>query len=275
VEQTTSPLRTVAASVPVRVLGSPFRIDCPDLPLAGELSRLLAPFADPDGDRTAEVIAASTVDRTLTELNVAALGGADLLALHAGVVARAGRVVAFPGPSGIGKSTLTVACLRAGLEYGSDEALCLDWDTGAVTGYPRPLALTPDAARLAGVGRTADGTADRTADRTGDLAGDRTGDPAEDAELIFTAADLGATIASGPLTLAHLVIPQRATETALRPAPRSAVVAELLRRSFTSHKRPGEAFRLLHRTVTATACWWLDLADPITAAAALSRLLDS
>jgi hypothetical protein len=268
VERTTGPLRTVAASVPVRVLGSPFRIDCPGLALAGELSRLLAPFADPDGDRAAEVIAASTVDRTLTELNVAALGGADLLALHAGVVARTGRVVAFPGPSGIGKSTLTVACLRAGLEYGSDEALCLDWDTGAVTGYPRPLALTPDAARLAGVDLTGvDLTSDRTADRTGD--------PAEDAEVIFTAADLGATIASGPLTLAHLVIPQRATETALRPAPRSAVVAELLRRSFTSHKRPGEAFRLLHRTVTATACWWLDLADPITAAAALSRLLDS
>jgi hypothetical protein len=252
VEQITDPLRTVAASVPVRVLGSPFRIDCPDHGLATELRRLLAPFADPAGNRAAEVIAGSTVDRTLADLNIAALAGAGCLALHAGVVARGGQVVAFPGPSGIGKSTLTVACLLAGLDYASDEALCLDWDTGAVGAYPRPLALTPDAARLAGV----------------DLP-----DPPPDGEVVLTAADLGATIAAAPLTLTHLVLPQRGAETALRPAPRSAAVAELLRRCFTSHKRPGEAFRLLHRTAADTTCWWLSLADPREAAAALAALL--
>jgi hypothetical protein len=252
-EQVIGPLQTVAASVPVRVLGTPFRIDCPDHGLAVELRRLLAPFADPAGDRAAEVIAASTVDRTLAELNIAALAGTDCLALHAGVVARDGRVVAFPGPSGIGKTTLTLACLLAGLDYASDEALCLDWDTGAVAAYPRPLALSPDAARLAGA--------------------DLPGEEPDDAEVILTAADLGAAIATAPLTLTHLVLPQRATETALTPAPRSAAVAELLRRSFSSHKRPGEAFRLLHRTVATTTCWWLNLADPREAAAALASLL--
>jgi hypothetical protein len=253
VEQIAGPLRTVAASVPVRVLGSPFRIDCPDQELAAELRRLLVPFADATGDRAAEVIAASTVDRALAELNIAALAGAGCLALHAGVVARGGRVVAFPGPSGIGKTTLTLACLLAGLDYASDEALCLDWDTGAVAAYPRPLALSPDAARLAGA--------------------DLPGDPADEAEVILTAADVGAALATAPLTLTHLVLPQRAAGTALTPAPRSAAVAELLRRSFTSHKRPGEAFRLLHRTVATTTCWWLDLADPREAAAALAALL--
>jgi hypothetical protein len=231
--------------------------------------------------------------------------------VHAGVVAAGGAAIAFPGPSGAGKTTLTVACLLAGLEYGSDEALCLDWETGAVLPYPRPLALTPAAAELAGAGGAVPGWDDPMPGRgdaqpgrddpvpsrddpvpgrddpvpsrgdaaasRGDAASGRGGPPAGPAgEILLTVADIGARVAAEPLALTHLVLLRRSTTAipaALRPAPRSAAVAELLRRSFTSHRRPEQAFTLAHRTVGAATTWWLDLGDPRAAASLLAGLV--
>jgi hypothetical protein len=269
----------VPTTLRVSILGTGFAIDCADPALAAELRRLLAGFRAPPeepgqampADRPPVAVSAplgTGADTVLAELNAAALAGADCLAVHAGVVAAGGRAVAFPGPSGVGKTTLTVACLVAGLEYGSDEALCLDWDSGAVRPYPRPLALAPAAAVLAGA-LTGPASAARPADGGATTVDDR-------AEVLLTAADIGAQVATGPLVLAHVALPRRMAAAAtptLQPAPRGAAVAELLRRSFTSHRRPEQAFALAHRVIGAAATWWLDLGDPRAAAGLLAELL--
>ena len=78
----------------------------------------------------------------LTSLNRAAVDGCEVFAAHAGVVAAGEVAIALPAESGDGKSTLTGACLRAGFDYASDEAICVDLVSGAVMPYPKPLGLS-------------------------------------------------------------------------------------------------------------------------------------
>ena len=253
------------------VLGTGFAVHATEPALAAELRRLLAPFVlnrPPRGElRVGRAPAGTAVpagpipvqvalQTVLTEVNTAALAAAGYLAVHAGVVARGQAAVAFPAPSGTGKSSLTAACLRAGLDYVSDEALCLEWAGGGVVGYPRPLALSPWSAREVGIAVPAD-----IADGTG--------------EVLLTAADLGAAVATGPLALAHIVLPRREPGAAatLTPLPRGEAVGELLTRSFTSWHRPERAFALVHEVVAAAQTWRLTLGRPADAAALIADLL--
>lgn len=261
----TLPTVTAATELRLSLLGSRFVLPCPDPAIGAELARLLAPFADTSDEwsgtasaRPVEVprdvdppTALSTV---LAELNRQALAEADLFAVHAAAVAREGRVVAAPAVSGTGKSTLTAACLRAGLDYVSDEALCLHWDTGTVSPYPRPIALSRWSAAELGI---------------------QVPDGAE--EALLTAADLGAGTAEGGLTLAHVVLLRRGEpgmEATLEPIARGEAVAEVLRRSFTSWRRPDRAFALVHEVVGRAETWSLTLGDPVGAAGVVTELLE-
>ncbi|MFN7925179.1 MAG: hypothetical protein U0Q16_34095 [Bryobacteraceae bacterium] len=60
--------------------------------------------------------------------------------VHAGVVAIGGRLVAIPGVSCAGKSTLVAELVRRGATYYSDEYAVLD-ERGLVHPYPKPLSL--------------------------------------------------------------------------------------------------------------------------------------
>jgi hypothetical protein len=243
-------------TVQVTLLGTRYALDCEDPALAGEFTRLLAGFpASGSGPAQAFPVPSGTdIGVVLAELNAAALAAADCLAVHAGVVASGGEVIAFPGPSGIGKTTLTTACLLAGLEYVSDESLCLDWSSTAVLRYPRPLALTPAAAALAGAS---------TVDS-----------PQATGEVLITAGELGARVATEPLALTHVVLPRRvATAAALHEAPRREAIHALLTRSFTAHREPRAAFDLAHRVMRDARAWYLDLGHPRDAAALLVDLL--
>lgn len=62
--------------------------------------------------------------------------------LHGACVAgpRSGGVL-LVGGSGVGKSTLTAACVEAGLAYLSDEVVAIDARTGLVAPYAKPLSL--------------------------------------------------------------------------------------------------------------------------------------
>src|SRR5262249_13978196 len=60
--------------------------------------------------------------------------------VHAGVVGWRGRAILIPGASGVGKSTLVAALLRAGATYYSDDCAVLD-PRGLVHPYARPLSL--------------------------------------------------------------------------------------------------------------------------------------
>jgi hypothetical protein len=74
--------------------------------------------------------------------------------LHAGAVEIGGAAVAFLGPSGIGKSTLTAAMARNGFPFLTDDALALvlqdDEAPLAVPGHPSIRLWQDSADRLAG-----------------------------------------------------------------------------------------------------------------------------
>jgi hypothetical protein len=251
-----------AGEIDVTLIGTRFALAAADPFVAAALRRLLAPLRTPpyavhDGPAPRRVVSAPGVEpvlavrQALAELNTAAVTGADCFAVHAGVVASGSQAVAFPGPSGVGKSTLTAACLLAGLDYVSDEALCVRWDGSALLPYPRPIALSRWSAAAVGRSSTVD-------------------------EELVTAAELGAAVSSAPLTLAHVVLLERGDGSAvpaLVPVPRRDAVSELLRRSFTHWRDPQRAFLLAHALAARAGTWRLTLGDPGTAAELVAALI--
>lgn len=65
---------------------------------------------------------------------------ADLIFVHAGVVAHQGAAIILPGSSFAGKSTLVEALVHAGAEFYSDEYAMLDRE-GRVAHYREPLSI--------------------------------------------------------------------------------------------------------------------------------------
>ncbi len=191
----------------------------------------------------------AAVGHALAALNLRATSLTPLLACHAAVIARAGAALVVPAASGRGKSTLTAALLRHGWAYGSDEALGLTWDSGAVVPYPRPFSLSRWSAEVTGT--------------TGGVQG-----PEETYHLP------GRLLAAGT-GVGHVVLLERGSGRAdLRPVHRSEALVELLRRSFTHHRDAGRALALYADLLRATACWRLHLGDPMDAARLLTHRLD-
>ena len=63
------------------------------------------------------------------------------LLLHAGMVAADGHGCVIHGPSGAGKTTLTIALATRGTSYVTDETVCLDPATLRVIPFPKPLTI--------------------------------------------------------------------------------------------------------------------------------------
>ncbi|MGH9158284.1 MAG: hypothetical protein ACRD1K_21165 [Acidimicrobiales bacterium] len=192
----------------------------------------------------------------LAEMNAAAIESYDGFAVHAGAVAAAGQVTAFPGESGRGKTTLVTAALRAGLDYVSDEALCVDPLSRNVIAYPRPLDLSPESLRLTG------------------LADRGVGTPVATGALVAPAS-IEARVAGPPLVLAGVVRPvRRAGPPVLTMVNRSQAMAWLLEFSFNHYKRPEESFRLAAALARQATAWTLEYDDPLAAGALLRRHAD-
>lgn len=77
---------------------------------------------------------------SLMDSVVAADWCATGLALHAAVVERDGRALALVGYSGVGKSSLAAAAVRAGYRYLADELALID-DACIVHAYHRPIGI--------------------------------------------------------------------------------------------------------------------------------------
>ncbi|MGH9268766.1 MAG: hypothetical protein ACRD0D_11390, partial [Acidimicrobiales bacterium] len=181
------------------------------------------------------------------EINLAALDAYRGLAVHAGVVARGSHAVAFPGASGAGKSTLAAACLLAGFDYVSDEALCIDYASSAVVPYAKPLKLSAAALRLIGAPAEI-------------VAGGRD-------EVEVVASQLSAVASAAPLHLAEVVRLSRSPgPPRLERLPSAQVVTSLLQFSFNHFKQPGQAFELSTRLAHSCRAWDLVYADPGDAA---------
>ena len=107
---------------------------------------VLATRHDPDeGGRIARVSdEESAADSLLQDIEFRiALHAPTRVFIHAAAVEWLGRTIVLPGTSHCGKSTLTLALLRSGARYLSDEFTILDED-GHVLAFPRPLQLRED-----------------------------------------------------------------------------------------------------------------------------------
>ena len=96
-------------------------------------------------DEQAAVIA---MLNAVTATVVSGLYDEGLLAVHAGALVHRGRAVVVAGPSGFGKTTLTLGLVRAGLGFLSDELAVLDPATGTVHPYPRSAHVRPETRTL-------------------------------------------------------------------------------------------------------------------------------
>lgn len=236
------------------------------------LDRLLLPFADEANDgaptlrleirtmsgggyglvRDGEVLLAGVstlgiLNRTLAEVNRAAVRELESFAVHAGVVGSQGAAIAFPSRTGGGKSTLTAACLRAGFDYWSDEALVLSAE-GEVVPYPKPLSLSARSRRLLDLG-------------DGGLPG---GDLQE---VAMPPAELGAEVGLPGGRLAHVLVLDRADRAPTLVALSSGeTVTALLSHSFNHFRRPEAAYRLACRVAAGCRAWRLSYDDPRGAA---------
>jgi len=116
---------------------------------------------------------------------IASMNG--LLPIHASAVAHNGRVFAFTGPAGAGKSTLVAALSGRGLPMFCDDTLVLDLsDPDTITCLPghKRLKLKPDAVALTGA--TPQEAVSKTVDKVYALpAGGDVGTARPLGELIF------------------------------------------------------------------------------------------
>jgi hypothetical protein len=191
------------------------------------------------------------IEHYLSLLNEVALDSFPGISVHSGVVAEGRSAIAFPGESGVGKSTLVAACIAAGLDYVSDEALCLDPQTSWIVPYPRPLMLTSRSRRVLASGHAA------LLDAPGKVA--------------VSPADLGGRTSSGQLNLAHVIVPLRGVPLSLEQIPTAEALPVLLERCFNRLPDPAMAFDVLGGATERCRAWRLGYDDAIEAAALVRR----
>lgn len=180
-------------------------------------------------------------------LNNAAIEQCPHFAVHSGVAAWTGGIVAIPAESGYGKTTLTASLIKLGFGYLSDEALIFN-DDGIVLPYPKPFALSPWSAGLLDLAHT-------------------------DKESLVTASDLGGTVADGG-RLTDLVVSEYGhPEMTLEPLPKSQAIAALIRYSFNHYKDPERAFRIATDVARDLRVWRLEYDHPLEAANLLAARL--
>jgi hypothetical protein len=86
----------------------------------------------------------------LVMVSAAAAAAVGQLVLHAGAVCRDGRAVAVMGPSGWGKTTLTLELVRRGWSFLTDDFAPLD-RSGWIAPFPRRVGLTDASLALLGL----------------------------------------------------------------------------------------------------------------------------
>jgi hypothetical protein len=191
-----------------------------------------------------------------TRLNATVIENCQPLTVHAGVVASPNGAIALPAVSGAGKSTLVAACLLAGLEYVSDEALHLGHGVsgGHAVPYPRPLGLSEESAARLCLGAL------------GYSAGD---------ERLIAPEDLG-LVARGPVPVRHVVALDRRTGAtpSLERLTEADAVHLLLTHSFNHYVAPLAAMAAAARIASGACAWRLTYGEATEAAGVLSALLN-
>lgn len=177
----------------------------------------------------------TTRDEALMELlvavNEATIVHCPHFVIHAGAVAREGRVVAFPGKKRAGKSTMVAALLQAGFEYASDEALILDVSQDRVICYPKAIWLTDKSRRAIGL----------RDDQVSLKVDDRFKSP-------ILPEELGAAVAPNGLRLSDVVLLERRDGPAgIESLPGTDVAYALMKHSFNRDVSLQEWFQAVAR----------------------------
>ncbi|HEY7009005.1 MAG TPA: hypothetical protein VH395_08705 [Jatrophihabitantaceae bacterium] len=205
---------------------------------------------------TARAAVATITERdpglALTELTRLAVAHTTLLCIHAAVVRGPAGLIVIPGRSGLGKTTLTAALLRAGFEYVSDEALAVDTATGCAMPFPRPLGLAADVWGLLGL----------------------TGEPPSPGAERLVAPQVFGRVAESGGRVSHVVLAERGSEPLLlERTERTEAVAALLRRSFNHYRDPEGSLRTVLAVVRGAQIWRAQYQDaPQLAALIAARL---
>lgn len=183
----------------------------------------------------------------------------DALGLHAGGVVRDGVGVALPAPTGSGKSTLTLALVRGGFSYLTDEAVLLDWGTGAVVPFPKPISIDP-----------------------GSFARFRDLEPravlpegCTRAQWQIAPTRIRPDAVGGPCRIRLFVFPRYTPDavTRLVPLTRAEATVELAKNTFRFNQRPRRSLDLLASVTREAECFLLEVSDLDTAVTLVSDLV--
>ena len=240
--------RLGAALITLRVLGT-------DVAVRADVAEQFADLPRSDARPTA-VVTDEAPATALAELTRLAVEHSPLLCIHAGVVSGPDGLIAIPGQSGLGKTTLVAALVRAGFGYVSDEALAVDRADGQVTAFPRPLALAADVWALIGPGIGAA--------------------PPDGAERLVAPALVGWVAPDGG-RVRDIVLAERARRSDgpahIEPAARGDAVPALLERAFNHYRDPEGSFRAVVGMVREARVWRASYAQAPDLAERLAGLL--
>ena len=194
-------------------------------------------------------VMASSLPAALAELTSFAAAHSHLLCMHAGVVSGRAGLVVVPGHSGLGKTTLVAALVRAGFGYVSDEMLAIDRSTGRAVAFPRAFGLAGDVWPVLGL----------------------PGDPPAPGEERYLPPDrFGRVDTAGGAVTDIVLVERMAGRAAVVPASRGPAVAELLTRSFNNYRDPAGSFRAVVALVRGSRVWRAQYAEAPDLAAVLA-----
>lgn len=217
------------STVELRAFGVAFAVDVGDPWSAAAVERILPPGHVPaaseevrtrfslDGDEAAGFRVSQDGERLATGIDRRSAVGVldagirqfvaahapEMVFVHAGVVARAGRALVLPGPTFSGKTELVAALVAAGATYFSDEFAVIDAG-GLVHPYAKPLSIRARGTR-----------------------------EADDVD----ASDLGAPTGSAPAPVALIAVTRYERDAAWRPQERTPAAGALLLLSHAGQAR--------------------------------------
>jgi hypothetical protein len=193
---------------------------------------------DATGARTGSrrPLTSDPVQNALAEITAFAIAGSSLMCIHAGVVEHPRGLVAIPGFSRHGKSTLVAALVQVGFGYVSDEVLGVDRHTRLASRFPRPIALDATSWQILGLPPP--------------------GPPAGREQLVAPTA-LGRLGRPGPVT--DVVLTRRSQSASrITEASRGAAVAPLLTRAFNHYQDGPASFRTVITLLRSARVWQVE-----------------
>ena len=170
-------------------------------------------------------------------------------AIHAASAALDGRAVLVAGGSGVGKSTIALACALSGWSLLSDDIALVEGDVDRVRGFPDELDLTPDTIAL-----------------FPEIAGALRGSSSATGKHSVSPIDLSRIHIADAAHLAALVFPERATVGLPRAVDPDEALERLVPNVVRTDVRSAQAhLDALARVARRVPAFSVPIADPLRA----------